>query len=167
MNLIVARSKNKVIGNENNIPWHCPEDLKFFKEKTKNSIVIMGSKTFDSLKKPLNARMNIVITSTPEKYAEQISMYSPNDLLIFTSIDKLMFRLQEINQLAKRQIFCIGGSSIYKQFLERDLIDTIYLTEIQTEVEGDTTFDFDQSKFALKETKKLSDFAHVNKYKKN
>ena len=164
MNLIVARSKNKIIGNENGIPWNCPEDLKFFKEKTKNSIVIMGSKTFDSLKKPLKARMNIVITSNPEKYADQIQIYAPSDLLIFSSIDKLMYRLNDINRLAKKEIFCIGGSSIYNQFLERGLITKIYLTEIQIDVKGDSSFDFDMDKFYLKQATKLSDLAIVNEY---
>jgi len=138
--LIVARSRNKAIGKDNKIIWKKPEDMNFFKSVTTCGIVVMGSKTFESMnRKPLPNRINIVITSNPDKYLEHDS----SSLFFFDNIDMALFRMLEIQRETTKDIYIIGGTTIYKEFLDRKIVDLIYLTEIDEYHEGDTFFDFD------------------------
>ena len=123
--IIVAMAKNHVIGVNNQLPWHLPEDLKHFKEKTLNQTVIMGRKTFESLPenfRPLPQRENIVI-SRQHLNVEHIKV-APN--------------LNDAFNLASHNVFIIGGASIYQQAIS--LVDCLEITEIDLEVKGDAFF---------------------------
>jgi dihydrofolate reductase len=132
--LIVCCTKDGIIGNNNTIPWHIPEDLKYFRNTTINNIVIMGRKTYKSLPNGyLNNRMNIVITS---KYLD----YKNNTNIIFTNMDNIISIIEKLQKDQNRKIFIIGGSEIYRLFF--DYCDTIHLTVINNNILGDITFPY-------------------------
>lgn len=139
INIIAAVSKNMVIGKDNTLPWNIPEDLRYFKNKTKNGCVIMGRKTFESMEsRPLPKRTNIIITRDKNYKV-------PDGVFRYDSIEKAIDLCRQIGNF---EIWIIGGAEIYKLALENDLVDRIYLTEIDTEVEGDTFFpEFDRAKW--------------------
>jgi len=126
INLIVATDRNGCIGNKGRIPWQIPNDLKYFKEVTNNSSVIMGRKTFESIGKALPNRINIVVSKKTVFKCDVISVTSIDDALFKCPFDK--------------KIFVIGGSEIYHQFISRKLVDRIYLTEIDCQTDGDAFF---------------------------
>lgn len=129
--LIVACNKKGIIGNNNNIPWYIPEDLKFFRDKTINNIVIMGRKTFESLpNKILKNRLNIVITNNYLNYN------NIDNKLIFTNMDNFNYILPNDD----RKIFIIGGNNIYKLFFNK--CNIINLTIINNYTDGDTLFPY-------------------------
>lgn len=136
---IVATSENNVIGVSNDLPWHVPEDLKFFKDKTAHSIVVMGRKTYDSLGKPLPKRVNIIISQSarPEDF--------PEGVLLFRDIPSAVKKAQELGaEKGLSEIFIVGGSEIYKQTLELGLVNRVYLTKIYTHIEkGDAFYPVD------------------------
>lgn len=120
--LIAACSKNRVIGKDNQLIWHLPEDLKRFKELTTGKTVLMGRKTFESIGRPLPKRTNIIVTSDKNYKAEGCVIY--HDLSEALKHDK--------------DIMVIGGSQIYQQCL--DIAHDIQLTVIDQEFEGDAFF---------------------------
>lgn len=124
INIIVARSRNGVIGKEGKLPWYLPEDLKFFKEKTMGFPVIMGRKTWESIGKPLKERENVVLTKNPS--------YEVKNAIKVSS-------LEEALTLFTGDIFIIGGASLYREALP--LANRVWLTEIGEDFEGDATFD--------------------------
>lgn len=120
--LIGAISLNAVVGVENNqqyqeIPWHYSSDMKFFREMTLNSTIIMGRRTFDTIKKPLSNRNNIVITSNPK-------LTNSENLLYLNSLKSAL------NLDTGGVKWVIGGGSIYQQTLDHYSVDEIYLTII-------------------------------------
>ena len=121
--IIVAMSKNRVIGNNNELIWKLSSDLKRFKELTTGHPVVMGRKTYESIGKPLPNRRNIIITRNLEYQVEGCETVSS---------------LEEALLLTNNNCFIIGGGEIYKQSLE--VADKIYLTLVHKEFEGDTTF---------------------------
>ena len=121
--IIVAMSKNRVIGNNNELIWKLSSDLKRFKELTTNNPVVMGRKTYESIGKPLPNRRNIIITRNLE--------YEVGDCEIVSSLEEALL-------LTGSDCFIIGGGEIYKQSLE--IVDKIYLTLVHKEFEGDTKF---------------------------
>lgn len=121
--IIVAMSKNRVIGNNNQLIWKLSSDLKRFKELTTNNSIVMGRKTFESIGKPLPNRRNIIITRNNEYLVEGCEIVSS---------------LEEALLLTNNNCFIIGGGEIYKQAL--DITDKIYLTLVHKEFEGDTHF---------------------------
>lgn len=124
-------AKNRVIGRDNDLPWHIPEDLKYFKAMTLGKPVIMGRKTFESLGgKPLPGRANIIISR---------SNYSAGDLPVFTDVSAAIehARKSAIGTGVK-EIMILGGAQIYE--LALPLTDRLYLTEIERDYEGDTFF---------------------------
>ena len=155
INLIVANSVNGVIGKNGNMPWHIPQDLKRFKTLTKNSVVIMGRKTFESIRKPLPDRCNFIISNKPS---------SNNDVYSFKNIPSAIKYAKET--FPNLDIFVIGGASIYNQFLELDLIENIYQTVIDKIIEGDTFFSFDQDNWEIKESTKDGEVTYLNWKKK-
>ncbi len=116
-------SLNRVIGRDNKIPWHLPEDFKWFKQLTTGHAVLMGRKTFDSLGKPLPNRTNIVLT----RQGEIPGVVTVSDLAQF---DEAAY--------APREVFLIGGAQLYAQLL--DHCTDLYLSVVQREVEGDAYF---------------------------
>lgn len=127
ISMIVAAAENNVIGKNNELVWHMPADFKYFKEKTKGHIIIMGRKTFESLGKPLKYRTNVVVTRNEH--------FRPKGTEVFRSLDEAIAwsARQEDNE-----VFIIGGASIYKQAMKD--AHRIYLTRIHQSFEGDTYF---------------------------
>lgn len=128
---ISAMSKNRVIGINNQLPWHLPEDLQFFKDKTKGKIMIMGRKTFDSLPKPLPGRFHIVISRQKLESTNPLVHYVENFLAAFQLAKSLQGTWPE-------EVFIVGGGEIYRQTLP--FADTLYLTIIEKDFEGDAYF---------------------------
>jgi len=128
--LIAAMDKNNLIGNNGKLPWKIKEDMEFFKKSTKNSCVIMGRKTYESIGKPLPHRKNVVISKTlPQGFLE-------NTLVIFPEFD--MKAIQE-NSL-KWDYNIIGGREIYQQALEKGIPDRLLISRILDGHVGDTYF---------------------------
>lgn len=130
--IIVACTENRVIGKDGDIPWHYPEDLKYFKEKTTGHSVVMGRKTFDSLPsdyKPLPNRLNIVLTRSPEK------IDNPHENV---EIVKNLDRAWEVAENNDGRVFVAGGGSVYEQTIEN--IDKVLMTVVKENFDGDTYF---------------------------
>mgnify|MGYP000910511862 CR=1 FL=1 len=135
ISIIVAISKNNVIGKNNSLPWYYPSDLQYFKKTTLNKKVVMGRKTFYSIleknHKPLPNRTNIVVTRNKDfSYTGVIVIHNLIDFL---------------KQPHEEEIFIIGGKEIYEQALP--YVDRLYITHIDEAYEGDTyfpTIDFSQ-----------------------
>nr|WP_247664726.1 type 3 dihydrofolate reductase [Pseudoalteromonas sp. MMG010] len=123
--MIAAMANNRVIGLDNEMPWHLPADLQHFKKVTTGKPVIMGRKTFESIGRPLPNRRNIIITRNSEYQSEGIETVSSPEAAL-----ELVFDVEEI--------MIIGGGNIYQQFLP--IADRLYLTLIDLEVAGDTQF---------------------------
>jgi dihydrofolate reductase len=123
---IAAMSLNRVIGTGNRIPWHLPEDFKWFKQMTTGQIIVMGRKTFESIGKALPNRTTLVLTRSPNAIAgvETISDLSQID--------------QANPALGGREIFICGGAEVYRQALP--LCSELYLTLVNRVVAGDTFF---------------------------
>jgi len=127
ISMIAAVAKNLAIGKNNQLLWHIPEDLKRFKEITRGHAVVMGSKTFESLGRPLPQRTNIVI-------AKDVN-YKADGCVVVHSLDEAVI---EAGKTEKDEVFIIGGGSIYTQFLPR--ADKLYITLVDKEYEADTFF---------------------------
>lgn len=136
ISLIVARSRNKVIGKDNAMPWHLPVDLAWFRENTVGKPVIMGRKTYQSIGRLLPKRPNIILSRT---HFEVEGAYAATDLAQAVALAQKLATGDEI--------MIIGGGAIFQQALT--LADTLYLTEIQADIDGDTFFDFDESQWDL------------------
>ena len=126
VNLISACGKNGEIGLNNKLLWHIPEDFKKFKELTSHSIIIMGRNTFESLPGILPNRFHIVVTSKDLEENENV--------IKCESIEKAI----EIAKKSSKGIWIIGGAQIYNYCLENDLIDNVYLSEVDYEGPADT-----------------------------
>ena len=140
INHIVCQSKNGFIGKDNKLLFDCKPDMDWFKKKTTGNVVLMGRKTWESVgSKPLNNRLNVVVSTTTKASGE---LYAKHDnLLFFTNLKDALDWLQQYSSQKwnmYKDIFIIGGESIYKQ--TEDIIDNIYLTTIDQNVEGDTIY---------------------------
>ena len=131
ISIIVAASENGVIGRDNQLLWRLPDDLKRFKQLTLGHPMIMGRKTFESIGKPLPGRTSIIVTRSPEYHAE--------GTLVVHSLEE---GLAVAGELDTEEAFIIGGGEIYRQALENNSVDQIYLTLIHADSEGDTFFEF-------------------------
>ncbi|WP_017731766.1 dihydrofolate reductase [Nafulsella turpanensis] len=127
--IIVARASNGVIGKDNSLIWHMPNDLKFFKDTTTGHYVLMGRKSYEAIGKPLPNRLNIIITRNPD--------YVVEGAMVVHSLESAL-RLAEDQK--QKEAFILGGGEIYRQAFKNNLVDRIYLTEIKEEFEGDTFF---------------------------
>ena len=124
---IVAVSENHVIGTDNHLPWNLASDFRYFKNKTWGMPVIMGRKTFESMKKDLPGRINIVVTSKKDWNAE--------NAFVVHSIEQGIAKAKESDV---NDIFIIGGGKIFKETL--GIVDRIYLTRVHATVNGDTYY---------------------------
>ena len=130
-------SLNRVIGAGNRIPWHLPDDFKWFKQMTTGHVIVMGRRTFESIGKPLPNRLTIVLTRSAStipgvRTVSALSQIDPTD-----------------PALAGREIFICGGAQLYQQALP--LCSDLYLTLVQRVVEGDTVFPPFEDQFELAE----------------
>lgn len=125
ISLIAAIDRNRVIGRDGRLPWHLPADLRHFREQTLGKPVLMGRKTFESIGKPLPGRTNIIVT---RRFG-----YHADGCRVFDTLSAALDSCPDAPEL-----MVIGGASIYVQALP--LASRIYLTVIDTEVEGDAWF---------------------------
>jgi len=125
ISIVVAMDANGVIGRGNELPWHLPADLQYFKKTTMGKPILMGRKTHESIGRPLPGRTNIVITRD--------SGYQAKGCVVVNSIDAAMQAAGE-----QDEIMVIGGAEFYRQVLAHT--STIYLTRIHASVDGDTVF---------------------------
>jgi dihydrofolate reductase len=132
---IAAMSLNRVIGRGNQIPWHLPEDFKWFKRMTTGNVVVMGRKTFESIGRPLPNRETIVVSRGGVSYP---------GVRTVSSLDEIDLANET------REVFICGGAQIYAQALAR--CSDLYLTLVKREVEGDTFFPAFEDQFELRET---------------
>ncbi|MCE9677850.1 type 3 dihydrofolate reductase [Shewanella sp. AS1] len=123
--MIAAMANNRVIGKDNQMPWHLPEDLRHFKAMTLGKPVVMGRKTFESIGRPLPGRHNIVISRQEGLLIEGVSCV--------TSFEAALALVGDCEELV-----VIGGGQLYESLLPR--ADKLYLTQIDLDVEGDTYF---------------------------
>ncbi len=121
---IVAHDLNLAIGGGNDLLWHLPNDLKYFKEKTRGFPIIMGRKTFDSLGRPLPGRRNMVVTRQPDWSAEGVE--------VFATVEDALAALEGADG------FIVGGGEIYRIALP--LVDVLYVTLVHTEISGADTW---------------------------
>ena len=134
---IAAMSLNRVIGAGNKIPWHLPEDFKWFKKMTTGQVIVMGRKTYESIGRPLPNRTTVVLSRSPLTISGVRVMA---DLKALGSLE---------GELAGREVFICGGAQVYEQALP--LCSDLYLTLVKRNVEGDTFFPAFEDRFALKE----------------
>ena len=132
VSLIVAYDRNKLIGKDGKMPWFIDGELRRFRELTTGNVVIMGRKTIEAIGKPLPNRVNIVI-SRDKNY---------DGCIMARSFDEAMEKARETGL----EIYITGGSTVYAPAI--DIVDKMYITEIDAEYEGDTYFpDFDENDF--------------------
>ncbi len=144
---IVAMSENRVIGRNNQLPWHLPADLKHFKMMTTGHAIIMGRKTFDSIGKPLPNRTNIIITRNRS--------FTVPGCIITTSIDEA---IQKAVDESSKEIFIIGGTDIFIQSMPH--ISRLYLTIVHDSFEGDVFF----PELNMNEWKEIESILHKADY---
>ena len=129
--MIAALSRNRVIGADNRMPWHLPEDLGHFKRLTWQKPIIMGRKTFDSLGRPLPSRANIVMTRNPA--------FAHNGVTVCCDWPSALAAARRYaRELGAPEILVIGGGQVYAEAMSD--ADILYLTEISLTVEGDARF---------------------------
>lgn len=123
--MIAAMAKNRVIGKDNKMPWHLPEELGYFKEITMGKPIVMGRNTFESIGRPLPGRKNIVISRDTSLVIEGVT--------VVHSIDEAILAGDECEEL-----MIIGGAMLYNEMLVK--ADILYITDIELDVDGDAYF---------------------------
>src|SRR5699024_12682088 len=126
LSFIVAMDQNNVIGYQNEMPWHLPKDLRFFKEKTTGHTIVMGRKTFESIGKVLPNRKHIVLTSKNNGF--------PDEVEVIHDIKTIVERFKK----EQEEVFVIGGGGIFKQLM--DDVSRLDVTKIAHILEGDVFF---------------------------
>jgi dihydrofolate reductase len=117
--IVVAASENNVIGIDNNLPWHLPDDLKFFKKTTLGKPVLMGRKTFESLGRPLPNRLNIVLSRSKQALPEGVLQFSDyNEAILY------------LEGKHTEEVCIIGGGVVFANTL--DLVDQLFITRVHT-----------------------------------
>ncbi len=132
VSLIVAVAENNVIGKDNDLIWHLPKDMAFFKETTLNHYVVTGRKNYESIPpkyRPLKDRTNVVVTRQKD-YAEE-------GCIVVHSIEE---GIELAKENGESECFIIGGGQIYKSVLEKGLVNRLYITHILESFKGDTFF---------------------------
>lgn len=127
LSIIAAMSENGVIGCHNQLPWHLPNDLQYFRQRTMGHWIIMGRKTFESIGKPLPGRRNIVLTHNKN--------FNVQNCMVAYSLD-MALSISSVSE--NEEVFIIGGASVYRAALP--ICDRIDLTIVHTNLEGDAFF---------------------------
>lgn len=138
VSLIVAMDRNRGIGRDNDLMWHLPNDMRFFKETTENQIVVMGRKNYDSIPekyRPLPNRENVILTKN--------TAFEASNCSVFNSLDAALSAYESDKN---RKLFIIGGGQIYKLALDANILEEMFITHIDGDYEADTFFpDFNES----------------------
>lgn len=130
--LIVARADNGVIGVDNQLPWHLPCDLKYFKQVTMGKPVVMGRKTFESIGRPLPGRTNVVVTHNLD--------WSASGVRVVTSLeDGLKLALAQADLDDADEVMMIGGATLYREAMQ--FVDRMYVTQVHASPNGDAFFE--------------------------
>jgi dihydrofolate reductase len=141
VSLVVAAARNGVIGRLGKIPWHLPDDQRFFKDVTIGHCVVMGRKTFDSLPSPLPDRENFVLSRRPHEPVPDVEFFRD-----------LQAAIDRARELGFSECFIAGGEDIYREGMET--ADRIYLTRVDAKPEGDTRFpEIDEARWRCVERK--------------
>jgi dihydrofolate reductase len=127
ISFILAMDENRVIGKDNQLPWHLPSDLKYFKTVTMGHPVVMGRKTYESIGRLLPGRENIILTRDRD--------YSVEGGIVFHSDEEF---LEYTKKNPEEEYFVIGGAEIFNLLMDK--VDILYITEIHAKFEGDTFF---------------------------
>lgn len=138
VSLVVAVAENGVIGRNNTLPWHLPDDLRYFKRVTMGKPIIMGRKTFDSIGRPLPGRHNIVITRDPAWQAEGVSVVHGLREAFQTARAAVAEDTAHASVDGDVEVMVIGGADIFA--LALPMADRLYLTEVKGAPAGDTYF---------------------------
>jgi dihydrofolate reductase len=138
--MIAAMDRNRLIGRDNQMPWHLPDDFKHFKQHTLGKPVVMGRKTFESIgSRPLPKRLNLVVTRQPKPTvsSDRVANGSETGLLFVSSPEAA---LKTIHQAYAEppEVMVMGGGELYRQFLP--VAQRLYVTWVATEIEGDAAF---------------------------
>lgn len=129
--LIVAMASNRVIGRDNQLPWHLPNDLKYFKATTLGKPVVMGRKTYESIGRPLPGRTNIVVTTN--------RAFRPEGVEVVHSVDEGLDLAQRVAKAdGVEELMVIGGAQLYEAVMPQ--VDRLYVTQVHAIVEGDALF---------------------------
>ena len=138
---IVAVSENGVIGRAGSMPWHIPEDFKFFKKTTMGHPMIMGRKTWDSIGRALPGRQTIVVSRS---WSGSI----PENVVVKPTIEDALVWCEGEKSVWGKEVFVVGGGEIYRQTLA--LVDQIYMTTVHREIDGDVFYPkIDRSEFVV------------------
>ncbi len=149
--IIVAMTKENIIGKDNNIPWHISDDLKLFKKNTINNTIIMGRKTYESIGKPLPKRNNIVVSS---------KLKVDNEVKVCDTFEKAINLAENLG----KDIFFIGGNQIYKSALK--IADHIYLSLVKGNYSGNVYFpEYDKKDWQMIDSKEYDKFTFI-RYRK-
>jgi dihydrofolate reductase len=137
--IIVASSENRVIGKDNKLPWKLPEDMSALKSYTMGKIVLMGRKTFESIRKPLSGRYNVVITSQAAEFNEK---YKMDNLIFFRSFEEYFEFVPFLKKLPEKynETCILGGSKIYEKSLDLGIVYKILWTIVHVKINGDAYF---------------------------
>lgn len=132
---IVAMAENRIIGAGGQLPWHIPEDFKFFKATTMGHAMLMGRKTFESIGRPLPGRLSLVLTRQQD-YVPKSTETAP--ALAVTTVDEALALVESQAAIWGRELFVIGGGELYAATME--IVDRVYLTVVPRTVAGDTFY---------------------------
>lgn len=150
MKAIAAMARNRVIGLNGAIPWHLPEDFRWFKKMTLGGVVVMGRKTFESLGKPLPGRRNVVVSSAA-------NLENVETLRSLQEFDETLY--------APAPVWIIGGANVYTQTLSK--CSDLYLSLVDAEPEGDAWFPEFESQFRLQEIVAKHEGFEIHHYRNN
>ncbi|MCB0481671.1 MAG: dihydrofolate reductase [Flavobacteriales bacterium] len=149
VSLIVAKAKNNAIGKNNNLLWHLPSDMRFFKETTTGHCIITGRKNYESIPekyRPLVNRTNIIVTRNAN--------FKVRDAIICHSLEEA---IEVARSKGETEVFIIGGGQIYKEAMAKCLVSRMYITEVDAEFEADTFFPaFEQKSWISKELSSIA-----------
>ena len=139
ISIVVAVGENGVIGKDNDLIWHLPRDLSFFKKITSGHHILMGSNTFLALGKPLPKHTHLVISKSKS--------FDYQSVIMAETVEK---GIEIAKSRAEDELFITGGGQVYKYCLDQNLVDKVYLSTVHQNFEGDTHFlGFDKTKWKL------------------
>ncbi|MFJ7936837.1 dihydrofolate reductase [Sporosarcina sp. NPDC096371] len=140
ISLLVAHDPDRVIGKDNELPWHIPEDLAYFKKMSMGKAMVMGRKTFESIGRPLPGRLSVIVTRN--------EAYTAEGAVVVHDIQEAIAQAQAFSD----EVMIIGGAEIFRMTME--IADRLYITNIQKKFEGDTFFPAYEAEWKLTSTSK-------------